>query len=296
MGIGLLLIVATGLLWGGLGVEMSRRADRRDESPLRFLWLAYLMAAGAAWVFVVDWRSLARTPQPRFFEMVGWAWVTGTLSAVHVLSTQAAMRRGPHSLTWACSQSALAGSFLAGVFLWGEHVAWPGWAGLVLVISALALLGYAKGELASVRPGWKAWLVATWFGIASQQTCASVVSHWKGWHDVGRMRPAVAMTATFCGLGLALLAKGGKESSPWPWREATRFAAYAALSFFCLYPALDRMAARGAAAVVFPLALGTSILTVTLWRIRVRGDRLDRRTQSILALLLLGLLLLSMGR
>jgi len=296
MGFGLLLIVATGLLWGGLGIRMSLRADRREESPLRFLVLAYVLASLAAWLLIVDWRALARTPQPRLWATAGWAWATGMLSAVHVLTTQAAMRRGPHAVTWACAQSALAGSFLAAVFLWGERVAWPGWTGLALVVAALALMGRAKGAAASSRPGWRFWLVATWFGIAAQQTCASVVSHWEGWTDVGRLRPAIAMTATLCGLGLALLwTRRSRPATPWPWRDSSLFAACAASSFFCMYPALDRMAAHGAAAVVFPLALGISILTVTLWRIRGRSEHVDARTRTVLAALIAGLLLLALG-
>lgn len=292
MGTGLLLVFATGLLWGGLGVVMSLRADHKD-SPLRFLLLGYILGALGAWLFVVDWRALATTPQPRLWGMAAWALAAGALSAGHVLSLQAAMRRGHHAVTWACAQSALAFSFVASFVIWGERATWPAWLGLGFVTAALAVMARpARGSVGS-KPGWHFWVATTWFLIGVQQVCSSVVSHWEGWTDVGRMRPALAMTATMVVLAVKVLAQPEERGKPWPWRHSAAFAACVSLSFSLLYPALDRMAAQGATAIVFPLAVGTSITALSLWRIRGRGERADRRTVAALALLIGGLLMLA---
>jgi drug/metabolite transporter (DMT)-like permease len=292
MGKGLLLVLLTGLSWGGLGIVMSLRADRK-ESPLRFLFLSYILGALGTWLLVVDWRGLWRTPQPRLFAMSGWALAAGVLSALHVMSLQAAMRRGNHAVTWACAQSALALSFLASVVVWGEQVAMPAWVGLGLVIAALLLLGRPGRCDGVAKPGWRFWVAATWLLIGAQQTCASVVSHWEGWQDVGRMRPALAMTATLCVLAVKVLRQRECWGQPWPWRHSAMFAVCGASGFSLMYPALDLLSASGASAIVFPLAVGTSIMTVSLWRIRVRGERADAVTLRALAVLVVGLLMLA---
>ncbi len=136
---GLILILLTGLVWGGIGVVLGV-ASRRKLNVLAFIAFATALSSVAAWVVLAKWPQLLAGSVDRPVPLVMILVVAGIAGTVGMLCLQRAMTAG--AAAWTVGQSAMVIPFLVGVLFLGEPMRLCGGLGVVAIV--LSLLSFAR--------------------------------------------------------------------------------------------------------------------------------------------------------
>lgn len=259
---GIIHVMITGVLWGLIGVMVSTVARRKIEAP-SFFFLTNCLAAAGSWVFLVDWPVFFEDgvahPLALAFTMTGASGIAGT----GFLLMQIALRSGHHGVIWTVCQSAMVIPFLACVFIWGEDAGIFGSFGVVSILAGMVALGLGrrsgKKEPPDGRRGhWFSLSVAIFFIFGISQTLSAMPSK-LGYEDSCGLRSALYLT------GAALF------WCPWFLRRKRRLnsaifklafmnSLFALIAQAVIFGAMDILKPFGMVSIVFPLAIGTSIL------------------------------------
>ena len=276
---GILLSLASGLLFGSVGVIL-RRVSRAGGSLVAYYALFGTFYLALALVFQVRWRLVAGVDRlPMLSLLIG---LSGVVSGLGMLLMTRSMALGHGGVSWAISQSALVVPFLAGVLLWGDRASAGGWAGLVLVLAMIAVLGRRPGEgdvgrqTASAAPRrgpWIASVAGAFAALGVSQALSSIPSRWDGWTDAAGLRVALS-AAGFLVVLLVLLAFTKDRR---PGRLVPLLAlAHGVVGFLgqaALFASLDRLAPHGLTAAAFPVSIGTTIVSFSLYSALVLRER-----------------------
>lgn len=291
---GILFTAAVGLLWSGIGVFHSRVGRRNWSIPLYYAYtglFSCLLLAGT----VVRWSVLFSGQMSRIPELVGVIAPAAVLNILAMMFLLAAMRSGHNGFSWTIGQSAMMIPFTASVVLWGDPTLPIHWAGVLLSLCALVLIGLQK-ENAPEQSVSAKWIYLAFCGFLLNgiaQTCHTIPSRWAGWKDTANLRPFLG---TFTGFVFsAVWAATGKKR---PDRDLLLTAAGAAcigtLSNVLLYQAMDRMSRAGMLALVYPLAVSVCIVAFNLYSFVVLKERFGRWGFLASFLGVTGIILLSM--
>lgn len=274
---GILLSLASGLLFGGVGVVL-RRVSRAGGSLVTYYVLFGACFLALALAFQVRWRLVAGAERlPLLAAVIG---LSGIASGFGMLLMTRSLALGHGGISWAISQSSLVVPFLAGVLGWGDRSGVAGWAGLALVLAMIVVLGRRQGATetmsADARVGRRAWVAtvaAAFAALGVSQTLSSVPSRWAGWSDAPGLRVALSAVGFLAVmLVLFLFAKDRR-----PGRLVPLLAlAHGVLGFLgqvAFFASLDRLAPLGLAAAAFPVSIGTTILSFALYSALVLRER-----------------------
>ena len=288
---GLLLIILTGLSWGGVGIILDRAA-RRGMDACAFQMAGNILGAGGAWLVLVRWPVLlAGSAVPRLMPLVWIMGVAGVLGTAGMFAMQRALSRGFSAGVWTVGQSAMVVPFIFGMVFLAQPFHWTGVLGVVATIVCLGLLAAVHGGMEEGGAGGRKG--TGWFGLAllafaflgAQQTLCMVPSSWPGWTDAAQLRvPIVAMA----GGGVMAVVAGFRRR--WPtrgeWFLAAGYGAVGLLGQVLLFAAMDRLRAEGRLAVAYPIAVGLCILVMA---VRDAAANRSGRTPLALAGILFGL-------
>ncbi len=274
---GILLSLASGLLFGGVGAVL-RRVSRAGGSLATYYVLFGACYLALSLAFSVKWRLVAGAERlPLLAAVIGAA---GTVSGFGMLLMTRSMALGHGGISWAISQSALVVPFLAGVLAWGDRSGPAGWAGLALVLAMIVVLGRRPGGAGTIaadaRRGRRAWIAAVagaFTALGLSQTLSSVPSRWAGWTDTAGLR--VPLSAAGFLVVMLLMSAFSRERRP--GRLVPLLAlVHGVLGFLgqaSFFVALDRLAPLGLAAAAFPVSIGTTILSFALYSALVLRER-----------------------
>ena len=259
---GTICAVSTGLLWCGVGAVVSR-VTQRDVNFTGFMAGSYVLAAVGAWALFPRYGVLVSGQAARLGMLACVLVPGGALSAAAMVAMNQAMRLGHHGATWTVGQSALVVPFSAGVLIWHDSAAAWNICGVACVLAAIAALGLARRAQPAEGPrASAAWLPVALLVLALlgvQQTLATVPSRWAGWTDAARLR--APMIATGAMLGYVVAAAVCRRLP----RLRPR-AGYLVLpciilpAYVLMFRALDLFGQCGRAGLVYPVAVGTSIV------------------------------------
>ena len=298
---GILLGLASGLLFGSVGAIL-RRVSRTGGSLVTYYALFGACFLALALVFQVRWHAVAGVDRlPRLALLIG---ISGAVSGAGMLLMTRSLALGHGGISWAISQSALVVPFLAGVLLWGDRASVGGWAGLVLVLAMIAVLGRRPGAGDAGRPvpstapqhgAWIASVAGAFAALGVSQALSSIPSRWEGWTDAAGLRVALS-AAGFLAVLLALLPFTKDRR---PGRLVPLLAlAHGAVGFLgqaALFASLDRLALHGLAAAAFPVSIGTTIVSFSLYSALVLRERFSALDIASLAAGSAGIALLALA-
>jgi drug/metabolite transporter (DMT)-like permease len=276
---GILLSLASGLLFGTVGVIL-RRVSRAGGNLVTYYVLFGTFYLALALLFQVRWRVVAGVDRlPMLALVIGLA---GVVSGLGMLLMTRSMALGHGGISWAISQSALVVPFLAGVLLEGDRAGLGAWAGLALVLAMIAVLGRRPGEAEAGSPDvtaaqrrgpWIASVAGAFAALGVSQALSSIPSRWNGWTDAAGLRVALSAAGFLVPqLVLFLFTKDRR-----PGRLVPLLAlAHGVVGFLgqaALFASLDRLAPYGLAAAAFPVSIGTTIVSFSLYSALVLRER-----------------------
>ncbi|MBD3421050.1 MAG: hypothetical protein GF398_13100 [Chitinivibrionales bacterium] len=269
----------TGLLWGSVGVVFSKGAGKKYDY-VGFMVTSQLINVIFGWILIPRYDILLSGKAPQLFQMSAALFLSGIFGAVGMMFMNKGMRMGHHASTWTIGQSALAIPFLAGVVAWRDSVHLWNVLGVAAILAGIALLGKSKEGRTTIATGKKE---TPWFFIALaallilgiQQTLTTIPSRWPGWTDAARLRVPLAAAGSLSGyVFFSLLLRR------YPDKNTIKYGAVLAcvslpgqLTFF---KSLDYFAQASKAAIAYPVAVGTCIISFALYSALVIKEPLNR--------------------
>jgi uncharacterized membrane protein len=291
---GLILILLTGLAWGGVGVVLGASSRRKIDGVV-FVAVATAIGAGISWICLVNWAVVLDGDvdgRPSLLPILVTAGVAGSLG---MLSLQRAMGGG--AAAWTVGQSAMVIPFAVGVVCFGEPFRLRGGVGVVIIVLSMIAFSIDKtvpeSGSTSKRHAWLRHALTAFLLLGLQQVLSSVPSSWDGWSDAAGIRVPVILTAGAIPLVIGVAVRGLKVERT-VWRLAAAYGLIVVVGQYLLFRALDQLSLEGRISLAFPLAIGTCILLVTFWDIVVWKNRPARMTLVGLLLGVAGVVMLAM--
>jgi uncharacterized membrane protein len=291
---GLILILLTGLAWGGVGVVLGASSRRKIDGVV-FVAVATAIGAGISWICLVNWAAVLAGDvdgRPSLLPILVTAGVAGSLG---MLSLQRAMGGG--AAAWTVGQSAMVIPFAVGVVCFGEPFRQRGGVGVVIIVLSMIAFSIDKtvpeSGSTSKRHAWLRHALTAFLLLGLQQVLSSVPSSWDGWSDAAGIRVPVILTAGAIPLVIGVAVRGLKVERT-IWRLAAAYGLIVVVGQYLLFRALDQLSLEGRISLAFPIAIGTCILLVTFWDIVVWKNRPAKMTLVGLLLGVAGVVMLAM--
>lgn len=291
---GFLLTALLGGLWTGVAVLYSHAA-KKSVRPVGFYVVAAIVACPLAWLVVADWQTLAKglpqsvMPLGSLMAFAGLFNVGLQLLLLHTISI------GHRSTVWTISQSALVVPFLVAWLWWQEPIGWVEMTGVAAVLAGVALLGMG-GKHQSAKGGpWRVFALVCFFGVGAMHVMNIIPSHEAAFQDFARLRTPLSLTAYFAGIAVVAAARRIRPSRA----ECLFGAAYGLIvvaSAVTMYRALDLLAESHRAGLVFPLAVGISIIGFLLVDGHQAGGLSGWKRALVFSLILGGIAAIAMAQ
>ncbi|MCC7409392.1 MAG: hypothetical protein IT442_15115 [Phycisphaeraceae bacterium] len=273
--LGVLLAIATGVLWAVQGVIFSRVVITR-RALLGFLIVSSGVSAAGAAVLLTPWPRVLAGDVPDWPSLMATQLAAGLINAYSMDALRRALRAGHHGMVWTVSQTALVFPFLYALLVIGEPVRWIGVGGVAVIVVSLFILGRTKPEHADGRStAGRQWLLlAIWcmvlFGAIN--TLLTVPTYWPVWDGMKGLRTTLFFAGSFLGFVSA-----GLVRRVLPPRDVMVVGVVhgltAVVNIFVLVMAMDAVEPYGRAGVVYPLGVGVNILTFALYACVILRER-----------------------
>ncbi|MBI4875707.1 MAG: hypothetical protein HY822_13820 [Acidobacteria bacterium] len=261
---GILLALLAGCGFAA-GAALFAQVVRRGLPFLGFLGLGAGIGCLAGLAMVVDWRALADAP--RSGELALWIIPGANANVAGHWAIARALAGGSAPVAWAIGQGGQAVPFLVAALLYRDPTHPLAWLGLATVLAGVALLARSRVAPNGAASGGRAWVGWALLALACyglNGSLMAVPSRWTCWSDAAHLR--MPLTLAVFAFGGLLLTRGWDRAlvrGLLPW--ALPYAGVLMGVFWCLYLALDRLTAAGAASVAWPLACGSGIAAFALW-------------------------------
>lgn len=286
---GIVLTLATGLVWSLVGIVYSKAAEKPEGFRL-FLAIGAFCFALACW----GANPPAAAPVSEVLTVAAVMIPAGILGQFGFLALRGAMRRGGHGASWGIAQSAMLCPFAAGMLLFGERVSAARLAGMGMLLAALVPLSRG-GRIPEKDSGHRVFLIFAFLAfvlLGGQQTLTLIPNRLP---ELG----AAALSwrvplLSLCGLGWFVAAFARRESG---FRSvlplALLYGALVAAGQWTMFRALDLLSGAGAAGIAYPLAVGGSVALFFLYSEWIRKERNGLIGAAGILLAVLGMFLLA---
>jgi hypothetical protein len=265
--IGLALSLLTGCVWAGVACGYSS-AVRRRLTVTPFVAIAASTGSVLSALVTMHWFAL-----PVWREAIPVAVVislSGLIGQSCMVFYGAAMTAAPeHSAaTWTIVQTAMIIPFLASTMSGREHASWVNWLALPVILVAFRSLtpeDKKDGKTASARNKWIVLLLTAFILSGVSQALAQEISL-RRWQDILNLRPTLSLGVG--GLFLWIVSFLRRERpTPQHWVVGGLTGTLVCIGNVILFRALDACAATGRTYLVFPMAVGSSILAFAIYQL-----------------------------
>lgn len=297
MGTGILFLVITGIMWVGVGGVISSAAKKQ-------LNLALIQGGGAllivlAGVPVMIWGSNSIHPLPLIALPVA-----GILNYIVFYFMEKAMAKGPNGLIWAMVQSAFLMPFLMGVIFFDVPCPAIRWIAVATLLISMLLMGlFGKSSEGGNTSGkksftWLLWTAAAYLTAGSCQCCFNLSSYFV--KDVSTDIPGLLFRSALNASGgvFIFLMLASFDRKKFEYKGCIpgifTFGICNLIAIISLFIGLDKVAAAGAGAIGYPIAMGTTIsafLVYTAFRLK---ERLSLPALAGVLLCLAGIVMISL--
>jgi drug/metabolite transporter (DMT)-like permease len=289
------LALVTAFIFAGAAAQYGS-ASRRGYAGIPLVAVASLTATTVSLVLLVRWDAWQQEthllPLSVCMCVAGMAGQSGMVMVSH------AMSRAPSRMaaTWTIFQMIMLAPFLWAVFGWGQSAAFLQWAALVPIGASLYLLqpsrtGPGGAEQEPVGPWLRALGCAYLLGALGQTLMQE--PSLRGWDDPMRLRVPLAL-----GGGAVLLWTLAvfRRTRPRP-KQALRGIGIGLTSCagnFIVFLALDAATKTGRTFIVFPTAVGGSVLLYAAFQFATRREPFTPYKAAGIALGITGLVMLGL--
>jgi len=293
--IGLILTLSTGLIWGLVGVVFNHAARKKvDYASLMFV--ASMASAVAAWSLRCDFEKISFVGNEvilsKLLLVMGGVALLGSIG---FWLMRQAMQSGHSGVAWALVQSAMVIPALAAILFFNEAVTFFKIAGLAIIVCSIISFSFSKQEKTeSKSKGAWLWPALSAFALVGlSQFLCTFPSYWEEWNESVDLRLPLQMTVTFLIFAVYLLSTRKKVS-----KMAIRLGLLYAMVVFTgqvfLYWSIDRMALTGSISLVYPVAVGTCVVSFSLYSVFIIKEKSSRYTMLGLLGAALGITLMAM--
>jgi len=288
-------MLVTGVLWTAVGIVFGRAPDERGQLGsffalngmfyVLFIWILHFpQAADPAEVLRL---SIFMLPAA-IAELIGF------------LLLKYAMARGSQGIAWSIVQSSMVLPFLGAIVFLNNHAGYVKFLGALILLGGLALLGLRneqqKGGEAETGDGkgylplaFSAFLLIG-FGQFLRITPGNI-----GFSEAA-LSWRLPVTAP-CGMIFWMCYSLSKHSF-FPgkvWKLALFYGMITSLGQICFFCAVDAADPRGITSIVYPVAVGTSILLFAAYCVLFRKEKFSKAGWLGVASIASGIALLSAG-
>lgn len=295
--LGILLLAATGSSWVVIGAVIGHASKCG-------LPVGSIQASSAAVSVMIGGTVLFFHPDAdcsfpvRFWTMAS-IFGSGFFNYFVLQLMGKAMKTGPNGIVWAIVQSALVFPFLVGVVVFGVALTGPRIGGLLAIIAALALFGFAR-ENRVHGSGWRAAAVGSLLLAGINQNLSSLPSYFPEAAAVSSVsRSLSAALGALAAFVLAnrknLFSKIDDLKNPMLWRFTACLAGSGLINgYFMLYRGLNLVAEAGAGAVSYPVLVSSCIVSFTLYSLFILKEKMKPLQYGGLGLAMVGIILITL--
>lgn len=291
---GILFTILTAVLWSGVAAGY-RKAGKSGTSLLS---LGLLISSLVALISILIALPSLQTGfnRDRLFTLVVMMAASGMTSQCAMIMMARAMDIGHSAITWVITQSAIAVSFLYSIFFLNQTAQLHHTTGLVLLMLSFVFHARKKKRDSEVSPGnsirWVLLTVLSFGFIGASQCLILTISSWQDMGAEAHLRIPVSFFSAACLFAILCLSR-----KKYPNRSTLKFglpmAAIVSGGQFTLFIAADRLAATNLSSIVFPVAIGGSILGFSLISRFFFKEHFTKRTWAGIALNTIAIILLA---
>lgn len=256
------LMVITGCLWAGVGMNMVA-VNKRRMSPVYYYGLGTFFTVILASLFIIKWGEVQwSNPCTLYMSVILISGgVVNSISQVLIIHN---FGRGPRAPIWAITQSAMIIPFFVGVFAFGEKLEFLSILGMCSIIGSLVIFASAKKQ--SGKDAEFSYDSNKWFWVAIVclilvglgQAVMGIPSHWREFKDTGNLRTGLVCLGSFIGMSSNKIIR--KEPYKFDGIHLIGiFAVLAVLSYWLLFKSIDILTPYAMTGIVFPVGVGTCI-------------------------------------
>ena len=307
--IGVLILVAVGLIWTLTGVVMGGAKKHGIDSSLMQLMSSVLtLVVSALLILLKVFPSLDVGGRTVFYAFIMY-FLVGASGYLLNETMARAMERGPNGLVWGILQSGTVIPFIVGVLFHGIPAPLLRICGMAMILVALMLMSSDRQDNA-VKTEGKSWLFLSFMAFmicGLQQTINNEPSYSEeirhGVHAVYRclyMAIGSLLSAIYGQLrrgGLKTLRENIKRNFRLPWFWLFSFGEKTIGIFGTLYltfNGMDRMARLGYGAISYPVMVVSCIAGFSLYSMLVLRERCTWKSVTGLLCCIAGIIGLSL--
>ena len=292
---GLLLAVLAALLWSTTGVLCSK-VSKEKISLLAFFAVTSFFGTVMS-LMTVRWSVLEVGELGNLSLLLLVMAIAGILSNSGTFLMIRGMKTGHSAATWTIGQSALILPAMFAVFYWKEHFKLVQYVGLTMIVFGIYFLANRR-EKSQRKDGalTDKWIVNSigcfmFFGLC--QILLLVPSHWESISGAADLRvPFIMGPSTIILAVLCLIFRKGISKAC--LKMALPFSICAVAGQRSFFAAADMLTQNDLSSITFPIAIGGSVLGVSVYSHFVAKERFSLTGWGGIALALTGIALISL--
>jgi len=293
---GMLLIMITGLIWCGNGIIFSYAA-RKSLDFIAIMVTATFLGAILSWIFMSKPQMILNGTVSRFGDLALVMFSSGFLGTIGVILMQKAMRSGHHGIVWTLSQFALIVPFIFGVVVFREPTTWLRNLGILFVL--VSFLAFGLDQSRTNRQTDKSFLF--WFPLTLiafvvlgiHQTISIIPGFWQNWEDSANLRGALINTGFFATYLIAVIFSGRLPNNRTVVKLGLLSGILVFISPITLFGSMDLLAKANMLSMVYPLAVGTCIITFIIYSVLFLKEKSSVTTLAGIGAGIVGIMLIS---
>ncbi|MBR2642962.1 MAG: hypothetical protein IKD46_07515 [Lentisphaeria bacterium] len=286
----ILLLLATGIVWGMIGVLFGRAPSEKDKL---YTWFAL---NGMVFTGLV---LLTRTPDPapvsEILRLSLYIAPSAILDLLAFLVLKLAMDRGSQGVAWCVMQSAMVVPFLGALIFLGNTASVWQWAGMGLIIISLLIFGFAKQSKEENKQSDKLFYryIFLAFALVGVAQFLRIIPGSVGFSEE-TLSWRLTLQAPYGMIFWLCACWKIHKFTPKPvWKQALLYGFVVALGHALFYLGTDAADKLKLTSIIYPMTLGTCIAFFSLYCFFVRKEQVSKLSWVAMAATVSGIALMA---
>lgn len=290
--IGLILTMATGLLWCVIGSLLT--AARRGGCRVDHF---YVVASLGALAVLIPYQLITGTLIPTEWSWpIAWCIIGNALfNVVANFFAMLTLGKGNAAVYFGLCRMGFAVSFVWAVLVWGEKTTFYNVTGIVCLIAAVFLTAKGGKQDSAADSKWNhkclVLCIISLLAGGAAQLCLMQAERLHGTNLPFLTKSELLLVTYAICFGIGTLAVRSKERVNMAvlLKTGLAWSVVAVTSYGCLFAALHRMGEIGRGGILFPIACATQILSFCVATPILFHERFTRQQIAAIALIVIGI-------